>query len=57
MENFIKLVEEMRHHQKEYFRTRSNSAMAQAIIAEKKVDLALKNLTEGTPLFGGSDEA
>lgn len=39
--DFRTLVAEMRHAQKEFFRTRSDSTMEQAKNAEKKVDKAL----------------
>lgn len=41
-EPFYKLVADMRHAQKEYFRTRSTSALEASKRLEKAVDEALK---------------
>lgn len=43
-QGFRKLVAEMRHAQKEFFRTKSGAALEGAKIIEKKVD---RELTEG----------
>jgi len=45
------LVNEMRNAQKEFFRTRSSSAMDRAKSLEKKVDLACKELLDQPQLF------
>ena len=42
---FLALVEEMRHAQKEYFRTKSNLSECKRL--EKKVDLACHRIREG----------
>lgn len=39
-------VADMRHHQREYFRTRSHGALQQAKRAEKKVDELLAPRTQ-----------
>ena len=44
LENFAKLVSEMRHWQTEYFRTRSPAAMAKAKRLELEVDEALREM-------------
>lgn len=38
LEKFACLVEEMRHHQKSYFRTRSINALNESKRSERKVD-------------------
>jgi hypothetical protein len=40
-------VSEMRRHQKEYFKTRNKSAMQEAKIWERKIDMVL--LEQATP--------
>ncbi len=42
-DEFIELVAKMRHAQKEYFRTRSDSAMDKAVSLERQVDRWLKD--------------
>lgn len=42
---FLDAVAEMRHRQKEYFRTQSQSALRAAQAAEKRVDRMLESLT------------
>ena len=42
-QGFRKLVAEMRHAQKEFFRTKSGAALDQAKIIEKRVDKALSD--------------
>lgn len=42
-QQFRKLVAEMRHAQKEFFRTKSGAALEQANIVEKRVDKALSD--------------
>jgi hypothetical protein len=50
---FTKLVAEMRHAQKEYFRTKSSSALDDSKRLERQVDAALKALADGQKkLFG-----
>lgn len=46
-EEFVELVEEMRHAQREYFRTRRFSTLEQARRAEKKVDAVCARLRTG----------
>jgi len=50
---FIRLVQEMRATQKEYFSTRSYSSLQKAKVLEKKVDThiveVIRELTEKTP--------
>ena len=40
--DFVAIVQDMRHNQKEYFPTRSDSAIQAAKAAEKRVDAALR---------------
>jgi hypothetical protein len=52
--DFARLVSEMRHGQKEYFRTRSTSALEDSKRLEKKVDEACKAILDGQgTLFQG----
>lgn len=46
------LVSEMRHSQKEYFRTGSGSALERSKQLEKKVDQACRETLEQPGLFG-----
>ena len=46
-QQFAELVEEMRHAQKEYFRTRTKSNLDTCKRIEKRVDLALQRLRDG----------
>jgi hypothetical protein len=43
-QQFQSLVADLRHAQKEYFRTRSDAALDKAKSLEKRVDAALKEL-------------
>lgn len=45
LETLLDAVAEMRHRQKEYFRTRSQSALLAAQAAEKRVDRILRSFT------------
>lgn len=45
LKEFLELVEEMRHSQKEFFRTKSNLPACRRL--EKRVDLACRNLRDG----------
>lgn len=47
----LKLVADMRHAQREYFRTRSNSWLHQSKLLEKRVDIALRDVLEQPTLF------
>lgn len=44
IERLIEAVSEMRHRQREYFRTRSKSSLEAAQAAERKVDRLLEEL-------------
>ena len=44
---FVELVEEMRHAQKDFFRTRSPTVMAQCKRLERKLDAACRQIREG----------
>jgi hypothetical protein len=47
LEEFTKLVADMRHAQKEYFRTRSTAALEQSKRLERRVDEALTQSAAG----------
>ena len=50
--SFADIVERMRHAQREFFRTRSQSALEASKKAERAVDAALKELQDDQrPLF------
>lgn len=50
---FLALVAELRHAQREYFRTRSSAALEASKRLEKQVDAALARLADRQPkLFG-----
>ena len=51
MEEFAALVQEMRNAQREYFRTRSPTALEAAKRLEKRVDQALKEIADRQPLL------
>ena len=46
IDRLIEAVSEMRHRQREYFRTRSKSALEAAQAAERKVDRLLEELRQ-----------
>jgi hypothetical protein len=46
IEEFARLVDRCRHAQKEFFRTRSDSALEDAKKLECRVDDAIKNILE-----------
>lgn len=46
MDDFIKLVEEMRKLQKQYFKTRDRDVLIRSKEAERKVDIFIKDLRE-----------
>jgi hypothetical protein len=46
-EDFRNLVADLRHAQKEYFRTRSDAALERSKSLERRVDEALKALADG----------
>lgn len=46
MNNFVKLVAEMRNKQKEYFKTRSFQSLNEAKQLEKDVDKAIKDFSK-----------
>ncbi len=48
---FMALVQQMRHAQKEYFRTRSPSVLEESKRLEKRVDEALREANEQPTLF------
>ncbi len=48
-DEFVKLVAEMRAAQKEYFRTKSTSALAASIAKEKRVDAATAKFLSDLP--------
>jgi len=50
MDDFIKLVEEMRKLQKQYFKTRDRDVLIRSKESERKVDTFIKDLRE--PKFG-----
>lgn len=45
-QQFQNLVEQMRHEQKEYFRTRSAQSLEESKRLEKEVDKALRELAD-----------
>lgn len=47
------LVAEMRRLQREYFRTRSSTALESSKVLEKRVDRAVLECLEQPSLFGG----
>lgn len=49
METFIRLVKDMRNAQKEYFRTRSHSALYLSMSLERRVDNEIEKLEESLP--------
>jgi len=51
-DGFVKLVADLRHSQKEFFRTRSDTAMRDAKRLEREVDKAIENLLKPS-LFSG----
>jgi hypothetical protein len=51
-EDFCKLVDGMRHAQKEYFRTRSSTALDESKRLERRVDEALRDDGQ-KEMFGG----
>jgi hypothetical protein len=56
LKQFAELVAIMRHAQKEYFRTRSGDALGESKRLERKVDLALAEIsTPQQGLFGEDD--
>lgn len=44
IEEFARLVDRLRHAQKEFFRTRSDSALEDAKALERRVDEAIENI-------------
>lgn len=51
-DEFRRLVAEMRAAQREYFRTRSATALEQSKSLEKRVDAALREASDRPRLFG-----
>jgi hypothetical protein len=52
LKEFAQLVATMRHFQKEYFRTRSSTALDESKRAERAVDDALRNMNDNqTKMF------
>lgn len=47
---FLKLVERMRTHQRNYFRTRNYMELQKSIQLERRVDQYLNKALEGIPL-------
>lgn len=53
--DLAKLVADMRKWQREYFRSRSSEALEKSIVAEKKVDAAVRECLEQPGLFSRKD--
>lgn len=49
IKEFAKLVTDMRHAQKSYYRTRSSTALEDSKRAERIVDEALQNMNDNQP--------
>ena len=52
-----RLVADMRKCQREFFRTKSGTALAAAKVAEGRVDRAVADVLSGPLLFPGFEEA
>lgn len=54
---FRDLVAQMRHNQKEYFRTKSGDALGQSKSLERQVDQALKQFSDGQKQMFNQEES
>ena len=48
-DELVRIVQEMRNAQREYFRTRMETALDAAKVAERRVDHALKEIADKQP--------
>lgn len=55
LDQFARLVADMREAQREYFRTRSSTALDRSKRLERQVDQAIKDHADGPSLFDRSE--